>query len=74
MNIHELTVAQRSAAARLSLSGTFMNVFCLCDFSQAGLDKMAQGHMLADVVAIIGEFVWALTLPPPQLHNLLMLT
>lgn len=24
-------------------------------FFQAGLDKMSQGHMLADVVAIIGE-------------------
>src|SRR4029434_2127846 len=28
---------------------------------QAGLDMMAQGHMLADVVAIIGEF-WELLL------------
>lgn len=26
-----------------------------CASVQAGLDKMAQGHMLADVVAIIGE-------------------
>lgn len=25
---------------------------------QAGLDKMAKGHMLADVVAIIGEKVF----------------
>jgi len=30
-----------------------MNVF----FLQAGLDKMSTGHMLADVVAIIGENV-----------------
>lgn len=34
-------------------------MFCFCYFSQAGLDKMAQGHMLADVVAIIGEkLIW----------------
>lgn len=33
--------------------------FVLVTFSQAGLDKMAQGHMLADVVAIIGELMMA---------------
>lgn len=31
-----------------------------CALLQAGLDRMAQGHMLADVVAIIGTFPpWA---------------
>lgn len=33
--------------------------FVFVTFSQAGLDKMAQGHMLADVVAIIGELMMA---------------
>lgn len=34
----------------------YINV-CLSVYMQAGIDLMSRGHMLADVVAIIGELI-----------------
>lgn len=72
--LHKLTVVQCNCQALVAQD--IHECFCLRDSSQAGLDKMAQGHMLADVVAIIGECSWPSAFPRsrPQLRFLSMLT